>query len=291
MRAKRAWAEPHSWVNLPIPENLVITWLYTTRPPARLSVRPSAPQGNQCSISHFLVSLGAQENWYCTHIAHQYCDQLTAVKTGCRPIEFEYFFEVIRWQVTCFKMVAGSSVIFFLIHMKYVVFMHHTIKVLISNWPRTQKFSQLLQAGKTVAFDFSLHGHALVMLYVQFLCSDWSKFDRWAHVENLCSTLKLVYFDSWSWQSFVSTCDVFNCLFPLNVQNEIQLLSRVLCYSWLVCLLGFWLRNTSLVKVKNPISDGIVFVFHLAWCVQRGLKSLKRFWPYLRGFQELHLEW
>ena len=25
-------------------------------------------------------------------------------------------------------------------------------------------------------------------------------------------------------QSFVSTCNVFNCLFPLNVQNEIQLL-------------------------------------------------------------------
>ena len=37
----------------------------------------------------------------------------------------------------------------------------------------------------------------------------------------------------------MSTCDVFNCLFPLDVQNEIQLLSRVFCYSWLVCLLGF----------------------------------------------------
>ena len=68
--------------------------------------------------------------------------------------------------------------------------------------------------------------------------------------------------------------------FPLNiVQNEIQLLSRVFGYSRLVCLSGFCLRNTSLVKVANPISDGIIFVFHLAWCV-RGLKSLKRFWPY-----------
>ena len=94
-----------------------------------------------------------------------------------------------------------------------------------------------------VTFDFSHQGHALVTLYVQFLCSDWSKFDRWVHAENLCSILNLVYFDSWSWQSFVSTCDVFNCLFPLNVQNEIQLLSRVFCYSWLICLLGFWLRN------------------------------------------------
>ena len=123
-------------------------------------------------------------------------------------------------------------------------------------------------------------GHALSPI----LCSDWSKFDRSVHAENLCNVLKLVYFDSWSWQSFVSTWDVFNCLFPLDAQNEIQLLSGVFCYSWLVCLLGFWLRNTSLVKVGNPISDGIVFVFHLAWCV-RGLKSLKRYWPYLIPFR------
>ena len=162
--------------------------------------------------------------------------------------------------------------------------MSRTITILISNWPRTRKFSQLLQAGKAVAFDFTHHGHALVTLYVQCLRSDWSKFDRWAHAENLCSILNLVYFDSWSWQSFVSTCDVFNCLFPLDVQNEIQLLSGVFCYSWLVCLLGFWLRNTSLVKVGNPILDGNIFVFHLFWCV-RGLKSLKRYWLYLIPFR------
>ena len=58
---------------------------------------------------------------------------------------------------------------------------------------------------------------------------------------------------SWSWQSFVSCCVAFNCLFPLDVQKEIQLLSRFFCYSCLVCLLGFWLRNTLLVKVTgNP---------------------------------------
>ena len=55
-----------------------------------------------------------------------------------------------------------------------------------------------VEAVKTLSY----HGHALVTLYVQFLCSDWSKFDRWVHVENLYSNLKLVYFDSWSWQSF-----------------------------------------------------------------------------------------
>ena len=119
-----------------------------------------------------------------------------------------------------------------------------------------------IQAGKPDAFHFSHHSHALVTLHVGFLCSDWSKLDRWVHAENLCSILELVYFDSWSWQSFVSTRDVFNCFFPLDVQNEIQLLSRVFCNSWLlVYLLNFWLRNAPLVKVGNPISDGIVFRF------------------------------
>ena len=48
-------------------------------------------------------------------------------------------------------------------------------------------------------------------------------------------------------------------------------------YSRLVCLLGFWLRNTSLVKVGNPISDGIVFVFAVAiWPVTgQGFQNTK----------------
>ena len=92
------------------------------------------------------------------------------------------------------------------------------INILISNWCRTRKFSQSfkIQAGKTEAFHFFHHSYALVTLYVQFLCCDWSKFDRWVHADNLYSILKLVYFDSWSLQSFLSTCDVFYCLFPLD---------------------------------------------------------------------------
>ena len=35
---------------LPIRENLVITWPYTDRPPARPTDRPSAPQAYQCKI-------------------------------------------------------------------------------------------------------------------------------------------------------------------------------------------------------------------------------------------------
>ena len=102
--------------------------------------------------------------------------------------------------------------------------------------------ASLLKSRRRRPFlPWSRVGDALRPIFVLWLVKIWQV--------SLCSVLKVVYFDSWSWQSFMSTCDVFNCLFPLDVQNEIQLLSRVFCYPWLVCLLGFWLRNASLVKI------------------------------------------
>ena len=108
-----------------------------------------------------------------------------------------------------------------------------------TNLGRTNSASYLkIQAGKTLSY----RGNALVTLYVHFLCSDWSKFDMWVHADNLCSILKLVCFDSWSWQSFVWTCDVFKCLFHWMYKMRYscyKIVSGVFCYSWLVCLLGF----------------------------------------------------
>ena len=151
-----------------------------------------------------------------------------------------------------FQMIAGSRLFFPMIHIKYVVFMSlrpRAIRIWFQTdlWRKNSASFLKVHAGKTLSY----HGHALVKLYVQFLYSDWSKFDKWVHAEKLCSILKVVYLDSWSWQSFVSTCDVFNCLFPLDVQNEIQLLSRVFCYSWLVCLLGFLVEKC--VTCQNSV--------------------------------------
>ena len=201
--------------------------------------RPSARQTYQwsSSLSGKFGSTGKL-------ILYTYCTSMLWSIDGCqnRISADQYHLTVPRAQVSThrgrvlfwsypltnyqFQMIAGSSLFFPRIHIKYVVFMSlwpRTIRILISNWPRTRKFSQFFKntGGKTISY----HGHALVTLCVQFLCSDWSKFDRWVHAENLCSILKLVYFDSWSWHSFVSTCDVLNCLFLLDVQNEIQLLS------------------------------------------------------------------
>ena len=53
-------------------------------------------------------------------------------------------------------------------------------------------------------------------------------------------------------------------------------------YSVIHGLFVYWVFGW--VKVGNAISDGIVFIFHRAWCV-RGLKSLKRYWLYLIPFR------
>ena len=162
----------------------------------------------------------------------------------------QYFFWSYPLTNFQFQMIAGSSLFFPMINMKYVVFM--------SLWPRTIKilFQTDLGHKNSASFlkiqvrkTFSYHGHAMVTLYVQFLCSDWSKFDGWVHAENLCNILKLVYFDSlhWSLQSFVSTCDVFNCLLLWITKWNTAAIKSLLLF---ICLLGFWLRNASLVNIR-----------------------------------------
>ena len=163
-------------------------------------------------------------------------------------------------------MIAGSSLFSPMIYIKNVVLMSlwpRTIRIVISNWPRTLKFSQFFKntGGEGLFLLWSRVGQALRPIFMLW----WVKMsDWWVRAENSCGILKIVYFGSWSWQSFVSTCDVFNCLFPLDVQMKYSCYQEFSVYSWLVCVLGFWLRNASLVKFGNSISDGNVFVFHLA---------------------------
>ena len=92
----------------------------------------------------------------------------------------QVFFEFIRWQVTNFQMIAGSSLFFITlkIHMKYVVFMSlwpRTIKILISNWPRTRKFSQFFKntGGEDLFLPWSRVGHALRPIFMLWLVKIW----------------------------------------------------------------------------------------------------------------------
>ena len=216
--------------------------------------------------------------------AHQCCHQLTAVKTGypltsitwpyrglrCRPIKVEYFFEVIRWQFIRFQMFAGSRLLF-LKFISIMLCLCHYGPALLGFWFQTDFGSENSASffkstgGEDLILPWSRVGHALRPIFILWLVKIWqvsSCGQIMQHLEScLLWQLKLTEF-------WVNLWCFYICLFPLDVQNEIQLLSRVFSYSWLVCLLGFWLRNASLVKADNPISDGIVFVFHLAGCVR-----------------------
>ena len=152
--------------------------------------RPSAPQETNV-YSHFLASLGAQEktdgtsmlrsidsyqNYQNRVSADQYhlTVSRTQVSTHWRGVSFE----VIRWQVTSFQMIAGSSIFLFKLHMKYVVFMSlrpRTIKILISNWPRTRKFSQFFKntGGEDLFLPWSRVGHALRPIFMLWLVKIW----------------------------------------------------------------------------------------------------------------------
>ena len=106
--AKCARTEPHSW------ENLVIYLLVNTRP----YVSPSAPQGNQCEMLHFLASEGACNlilhihvvvNWQLLKQGIRWLVLLDRFAgSGVDPSSLRAF-EVIRWQAGSFQGIAGST--------------------------------------------------------------------------------------------------------------------------------------------------------------------------------------
>ena len=191
-------------------------------------------------------------------IAHQCCNQLTAVKTGhqltsatwpyrglkCRPIEAEYFFEVIRRQITSFKW-SQAHVYIFQWFISNMLCLCRYGPALLGFWFQTD-----LGRENSASFFKSTSGEDLILPRSRSTSNFYTLIGQ-----NLTGEfMRKIYAASWKLFTLtefcVKTCDVFNCLFPLDVQNEIQLLSRVFCYSWLVCLLGFWLRNVSLVKIR-----------------------------------------
>ena len=206
----------------------------------------------------------------------------------CRPIDVEYFFQVIRWQVTSFQKMAGSSLFFEKFIWNMLCLCHYGPALLRfwfqTNLGRESSASYLeIQAGKI----FSYQGYALVTLYVKFLCPDWSKFDRWVRVENLCSILKLVY--SWSWQSFVSTCDVFNRLFPLDVPKKAAAIKSILLFMASL-FIGFLVERC--VACQSRKSDFGWHRFRFSPCLMRKrVQKSQAILALLHSFQEMHLQW
>ena len=84
----------------------------------------------------------------------------------------------------------------------------------------------------------------------------------------------------------MSTCDVFNFLFPLDAQNEIQILSGVFCLIFMASLfIGFLVESKSEIRFRMAS-----FSFSPCLMRKRVAKS-EAILAFLDTFQELHLEW
>ena len=117
-----------------------------------------------------------------------------------------------------------------------------TIKILISNLGHENSASYLkIQAGKT----FSYHGHALVTLYVQFLCSNCSKFDRWVHAEKFIQHLETCLL----WQLKLTEFCVNLWCFLISFSTG--------CTKW----------NTAAIKSLLLFMAGLFIVFLVEKCV------------------------
>ena len=97
------------------------------------------------------------------------------------------------------------------------------------------------------------------------------------HLET-CLLWQLYAFD-WLWRSFVSTCDVFNCLFALNVQNETAAIkSPLLSLLLFMARLFIGLLVEKCVACQSRKYDFGWHRFHFSLSFMM-VKSLKRSWP------------
>ena len=153
-RAKCAWVEPHSFVNLPVPESLVITWLYTNRPPLPSFHTTGKPMFT-FSLSNYSGSPGG--SWLHVNVVINWKLAKQGIRWPVSPNCIAHSGVDLARSSTFLKLCAGKLLVFkqsqaqfyFLnVYMKHVVFMSrwpHTIKILISNQPRMRKFSQLFK--------------------------------------------------------------------------------------------------------------------------------------------------
>ena len=123
------------------------------------------------------------------------------------------FFEVIRWQVATFQMIAGSSSIFFKCTWNKSC-----------SWaaPKTFWFQTELRRENSTGFYMLLTFLTIVTRWSRSTSNFYALIGQnltGEFMRKIYAASGNLFTDSWSWQSFMSSCDVFNCLFVLDVHN------------------------------------------------------------------------
>ena len=128
----------------------------------------------------------ASVGWYCTFTLWTVAYDLIAGSS----------FGPLRLR-TLFKSSADKSLVFRRSQTRHYFFKEH------SAW----NYEPAVGLGLGLCLAWSRVGHALRPIFI----SDWSKFDGWVHVENLC-----LFTDSWRWQRFVSSYYVLTVFLHWN---------------------------------------------------------------------------
>ena len=103
--------------------------------------------------------------------------------------------------------------------------------------------------------------------------------------------------DSWSWQGFVSSCDVFNFFFLLDVPSEIELLTRLFCviHGWFVyCAFGWEMHRLSKsLEIRFRIASFSKLSLLTCLCLRRTkrVEKSQAILAWLDDLQEQHLNW
>ena len=130
-------------------------------------------------------------------------------------------------------------------------------------------------AGKAVAL-FSHHSHAVVTFYLQFGQTLTGELMR-----KIYAASGNLFTHSWSWQSFVSSCDVFNCM------------SSVL-HGWIVyCAFGWEMhRMSKSLEIRFRMASFSKLTLFTCRCLRcKRVEKSQAILTSLDGPQEQHLDW
>ena len=178
----------------------------------------------------------------------------------CRPIEVEYFLEVIRWQITSFKW-SQAKVYFFQWFISHMLCLCHYGPALLG-------LRFLTELGRKNSAAFSLKKYKRRRSFLTMV-TRWSR-----STSNFYALIGQNLTGEFMRKLFTLTAEAGRVLCQLvmflTVFFHWMYKMKYSCYQecslihgWFVYWVFGW-EMCRLSKFGNPISDGIVFVFHLA---------------------------
>ena len=135
----------------------------------------------------------------------------------------------------------------------------------------------------------SRHGQALITFYVQFLCSDWSKFERWVHVE------RKMYAASWILLTLTAEGDRVLCHLVMFLTVFFHWMYKMKLKSLLLFMaslfIGFLVEKYVACQSRKSDFGWLRFRFPPPCLLRKRVEKSAAILALLDSFKGLHLEW